>query len=108
MLLEGQENARLRRLGEHGGRAGYGLPDANVDEVDGLPAANVVDAEDVGVCDDDLFECGIVAGVGGDVAENIEHLVGVGAGVHADLERRYGEVAGEVGDGCDLTVGDAV
>ena len=44
----------------------------------------------------------------GDSGEQGDDFVGVGAGVDADVESGDGVVAGEVGDGGDLAVGDDV
>ena len=69
---------------------------------------DVVDAEDVGIGDGDVLEGRVVADSVGDGAEECHDFVGVGAGVDADGERGDGVVAGEVGDGGDLAVGDDV
>ena len=59
--------------------------DADVDGVDDLAAVDLVDAGNVGVGHDDLFEGGIVADVEGDFAQDGEDVVGVGAGVDAEV-----------------------
>ena len=83
-------------------------PDAEVDGVDDFSAVDLVDAEDVGVGDDDLVEGGVLADFGGEVFEQGHDFVGVDTGVYADGERGDGVVAGEIGDGGDLAVGDDV
>ncbi len=82
--------------------------DADLDRVGDGAAFDLVDAEDVRVGDGDVFEGGIVADAGGDGAEEVDDFVGVGAGVDRDVEGGEGVVAGEVGDGGDLAVGDDV
>ena len=82
--------------------------DADVDGVDDLVAADLVDAEDVGVGDDDVFESFVLADLVGESLEDGHDAVGVFAGVDGDVEGADGEVAGEVGDGGDLGVGDDV
>ena len=46
--------------------------------------------------------------IAGEVCEKGDDLVGIGAGVDADLKGGDGEVPGEVGDGGDLAVGNDV
>jgi len=82
--------------------------DTNLDGVGDGAAFNLVDAEDNGVGDGDVFEDGVVADVVGYFAQERDYLVGVGAGVDADLKGCDGEVAGEVGDGGYLAVGNDV
>ena len=104
-LLEGEDDAAAE-LAENA----VALVDANAD-LDGIgdgAAFDLVDAEDDGVGDGDVFEGGVVADFGGDAGEYRDDFVGIGAGVDADVEGGDGEVAGEVGDGGDLAVGDDV
>lgn len=82
--------------------------DTDLDGVGDGAAVDFVDAEDVGVGDGDVLEGRIVADFVCDAAEEGDDLVGVGAGVDADVESGYGVVAGEVGDGGDLAIGDDV
>ena len=82
--------------------------DADLDGVGDGAAFDLVDAEDDGVGDGDVFEDGVVADVAGDLTEDGDDFVGVGAGVYADVEAGDGVVAGEIGDGGDLAVGDDV
>jgi hypothetical protein len=82
--------------------------DAEVDGVNDGAAVDFIDAEDCGVGDDDVLEGGVLADGGGDFAEESDDLIRVGAGVYRDGERGDGVVAGEVGDGSDLGVGDDV
>ena len=81
---------------------------ADVDGVDDFVAADLVDAEDVGVGDDDVFEGFVFADLDGEGVEDGHDAVGIFAGVDRDVEGADGEVAGEVGDGGDLAVGDDV
>jgi hypothetical protein len=71
-------------------------------------AFDLVDAEDDGIGDGDVLEGGVVADLFGDLAKQSDDLVWIGAGVDADVESGDGVVAGEVGDGGDLAVGDDV
>ena len=82
--------------------------DTDVDRVDNFAAVDLIDAEDVGVGDDDVFEGRVGADALGERAEELEDAIGVGGGVHGDGERGDGEVPGEIGDGGDLAVGDDV
>ena len=82
--------------------------DAELDGVgDGAPF-DLVDAEDDGIGDSDVLERGIVAYLFGDTAKDGDDPVGIGAGVDADVEGCDRVVAGEIGDGSDLAVGDDV
>jgi hypothetical protein len=82
--------------------------DADLDGIGDGAAVDLVDAEDDGVGDSDVFKGGVVADIVGELGEQGDDFVGIGAGVDADVEGGYGEVAGEVGDGGDLAVGDDV
>jgi hypothetical protein len=82
--------------------------DADLDGVSDGATFDLVDAEDDGVGDGDVFEDGVVANLVGDFTQKRDDLVGVGAGVDADLKGCDGEVAGEIGDGGDLAVGNDV
>ena len=82
--------------------------DADLDGIGDGAAVDLVDAEDDGVGDGDVLEGGLVADCAGKVCEQGDDFVGVGAGVDADVEGGDGVVAGEVGDGGDLAVGDDV
>ena len=82
--------------------------DADLDGVGDSAAFDLVDAKDDGVGDGDVFEGGVVADLGRRLPEQGDDLVGIGAGVDADVEGGDGVVAGEVGDGGDLAVGDDV
>ena len=82
--------------------------DADLDGIGDGAAFDLVDAEDDGVGDGDVFEGGVVADIGRRLREEGDDFVGVGAGVDADVEGGDGVVAGEVGDGGDLAVGDDV
>src|ERR1700710_468600 len=82
--------------------------DADLDGIGDGAAVDLVDAEDDGVRDSDVFEGGVVADVGGEFCEQGDDFVRVGACVDRDVEGGDGEVAGEVGDGGDLAVGDDV
>ena len=82
--------------------------DTDLDRICDGAAFDLVDAEDVGVGDGDVFEGRVVADIGGDLAKEGDDLVGICAGVDADLQGGDGVVAGEVGDGGDLAVGDDV
>lgn len=104
-FFKGEDDAAAQ--GSQDGVALVGA-DADVDRVDDFAAADFVDAEDVGVGDGDVFEGGIVADLLGEREQDAHDFVGVGAGVYADRQRGDGVVAGEVGDGGDLAVGDDV
>lgn len=91
LLLEGEDDAAAEFAEDAVALVGA---DAGVDEVDDFATADVVDAEDVGVGDGDVLEGGILADVGGQLAEDCHDGVGVGAGVNTDGERGDGEVAG--------------
>ena len=82
--------------------------DADLNGIGDGAAFDLVDAEDNGIGDGDVLEVGLVANCSGNVGEQGDDFVGVGAGVDADLEGGDGVVAGEVGDGGDLAVGDDV
>ena len=82
--------------------------DADLDGVGDGAAFDLVDAEDDWVGDGDVFEGGVVADIVGDFTKDGDDFVGIGAGVDRDLEGGDGVVAGEVGDGGDLAVGDDV
>ncbi len=82
--------------------------DADVDGVDDLVTADLVDAEDCGVGDDYVLEGDIFADGVGEVLEDFDDAIWIFAGVDGDVEGADGEVAGEVGDGGDLGVGDDV
>jgi hypothetical protein len=86
------------------------LVDAHAD-LDGVghgAAIDLVDSGHDGVGDSDVFEDGVVANIGCDPGEQGDDLVGIGAGVDTDVEVGNGIVAGEIGDGGDLAVGDDV
>jgi hypothetical protein len=83
-------------------------PDTDLDGVGDSATFDLVDAGDDGVGDGDVFEDGVVADVAGYLTEDGDDLIGIGAGVYADVEAGDGVVAGEVGDGGDLAVGDDV
>src|SRR5258708_32228871 len=82
--------------------------DADLDGIGDGAAFDLVDAEDDGIGDGDVFEAGVVADLFGYVGEQGDDFVGVGAGVDAYVEGGDGVVAGEIGDGGDLAVGDDV
>jgi hypothetical protein len=82
--------------------------DSDLDGVGDGAAFDLVDAEDDGVGDGDVFEDGVVTDAVGHFTQDGDDLIRIGAGVHADVELGDGEVAGEVGDGGDLAVGDDV
>ena len=105
LFFEGHDDAATQRAEDDVALVG---PDANLDRVGDGAAFDLVDAEDGGVGDHDVFEGGVVADLTGLVGEDGDDLVGVGAGVDADIEHGDGVVAGEIGDGGDLTVGDDV
>jgi len=65
---------------------------------------DLVDAEHVGLVDDDLFEGFVLAQSVGQRGEDGDDPVGVDAGIYADGEGGNREVAGEIGDGRDLAV----
>ena len=105
VFLEGEDDAAAELAEDAVALVGA---DADVDGIGDGAAFDLVDAEDDGVGDGDVLEGGVVADFGGDVAEDGDDFVGVGAGVDADVEGGDGVVAGEVGDGGDLAVGDDV
>jgi len=82
--------------------------DADVDGVDDFVAADLVDAEDVWVGDDDVFEGFVFANLEGQGLEDGHDAVGIFAGVDGDVEGTDCEVARKIGDGGDLGVGDDV
>jgi hypothetical protein len=82
--------------------------DTDLDGVGDGAAFDLVDAKNNGVGDCDVFEDRVVADIAGDSAEKRDDFVGVGACVHADLKGGDGEVAGKIGDGGDLAVGNDV
>ena len=82
--------------------------DADLHRVGDGAAFDLVDAEDDGVGDGNVFEGGVVADFTGDFTEECHDFVGVGAGVDRDLEGGEGVIAGEIGDGGDLAVGNDV
>src|SRR5258707_50498 len=81
---------------------------ADLDGVGDGAAIDLVDSGDDGVGDSDVLEAGVVANIVCGAGEQGDDLVGIGAGVDGDVEAGDGEVAGEVGDGGDLAVGDDV
>ncbi len=83
-------------------------PNTDLDGVGDGAAFDLVYAQDDRVCDGDVFECGVVADVVGYLTQDRDDLIGIGAGVNADVEAGDGVVAGEVGYGGDLAVGDDV
>jgi hypothetical protein len=80
----------------------------DLDGVGDGAAVDLVYAWDDWVGDSDIFEGGVVADIAGEFCEQGDDFVGIGAGVDRDIEGGDGEVAGEVGDGGDLAVGDDV
>ena len=82
--------------------------DADLDGVGDGTAFNLVDAQDDGVGDRDVFEGGVVANLSGEIREERDDLVRIGTGVDRNLEGSQGEVAGEIGDDGDLAVGNGV
>ncbi len=82
--------------------------DTDLDGVGDGAAFDLVDAGDDGVGDGYVFVGGVVADVAGYLTEDGDDLIGICAGVNADVEAGDGEVAGEVGDSGDLAVGDDV
>jgi len=82
--------------------------DAHEHGVECLGAGDAVYAGDGGLGEEEILEGGIVADLVGELGECGDDLVGIGGGVHADVEDRHGVVAGEVLDGGDLAVGDDV
>jgi hypothetical protein len=82
--------------------------DADLDGIGDGAAFDLVDAEDDRIGDCDVLEVGVVADLAGDVGEQGDDLVGVGARVDTDVEGSDRVVAREVGDGGDLAVGDDV
>ena len=82
--------------------------DADDDGVDDLAAFDGVEARNIGVGHDDLLEGGVIANLGGNGAEHGEDVIGIGAGIHAEVQGGNGEVAGEVRDSGDLAVWDDV
>ena len=68
--------------------------DADIEGVYDLVSADLVDAEDVGVGDDDVLEGLIGAELSGKAFENLDDAVGIFAGVDGDVESADGEVAG--------------
>ncbi len=105
VLFEGEDDAAAEFAEDAVALIGS---DADLDGVGDGAAFDLVDAEDDGVGDGDVFEDRVVSDVVGDLAEEGDDLVGIGAGVDGDLESGDGVVAGEVGDGGDLAVGDDV
>ena len=105
VFFEGEDNAAAK-LAEDG--VALVGADTKLDGIGDSAAFDLVDAEDVGVSDGDFFVGGVVAEVACYLTEDGDDFVGVGAGVDADVEGRYGVVAGEIGDGGDLTVRDNV
>lgn len=83
LFLEGEDDAAAEFAEDAVALVGA---DASVDEVDDFAAADIVDAEDFGVGDGDVLEGGVLADVGGELAEDCHDGVGVGAGVDADGE----------------------
>ena len=83
-------------------------PDAKIDRVHDLAAGDLVDARDVRISEDERLEGGVVADFHSDGGEDAEDVRRIGTGVDADVEVGYGEVAGQVGDGGNLAVGDGV
>jgi len=71
-------------------------------------AVDFVDAEDVWLVDDDLLKGFVLPHAVRKSCENGYDAVGVDTGVDAHREGGDGEVAGKVGDGRDLAVGDDV
>ncbi len=59
---------------------------ADVDGIEDLAAFDLIDSGNIGVGDDYLFEGGVVADFKGQRFEDGEDLVGVGAGVDAEIE----------------------
>ena len=82
--------------------------DADIEGVYDLVTTDLVDAENVGVGDDDVLEGLVFAHLGGEALEDGDDAVGIFAGIDGDVEGADGEVAGEVGDGGDLAVGNDV
>ena len=105
VLLEGLEDAAAEFAED-----GVFLVDGDVD-ADGVgddAAGDGVDAGNFGIGDGGVFEGGVVADGEGGGAQDGEDVVGVGGGVDGEGEGGDGEVAGVVGDGGDLGVGDEV
>ncbi len=82
--------------------------DADLDGIGDGAAFDLVDAEDDGIGDGDVPEVGVVADLLGYIGEQGDDLIRICAGVDADVEGGDGVVAGEIGDGGDLAVGDDV
>jgi hypothetical protein len=82
--------------------------DSELNRVGDSAAFDLVDAEDDGIGDSDVFEGWVVAYLVGDTAKNGDDLIWIGAGVDADIEGGDGVIAREVGDGGDLAVGNDV
>ena len=78
------------------------------DREDELGALDGVDAEDLGIGDEEVLEVVAGADVHGDLFEHVHNLVGVGGEVDADVHGGDRIVDAEVGNGCDLRVGDDV
>src|SRR5271154_3811812 len=105
LFLEGKDDAAAEFAEDEVALVGA---DADLNEVGDGAAFDLIDAEALGVGDGDVLEVGVVAEVVGDFAEDGDDFVGVGAGVDRDVEIGDGVVAGEIGDGGDLVVGDDV
>lgn len=105
LLVEGEQDAAAEFAHDAVALVDH---DADVEGIDDLVAADLVDAEDVGVGDDDVLEGLVLAGLDGEGFENGDDAVGIFAGVDGDVEGADGEVAGEIGDGGDLAVGHDV
>jgi len=105
IFLEGEDDAAAEFAEDGVALHGAG---AELDRVGEGAAFDLVDAEDVGVGDGDVFVGGVVAEVSGYLCEEGDDFVRVGAGVDGDVEGGDGVVAGEIGDGSDLAVGDDV
>jgi hypothetical protein len=105
ILFEGEDDASAQFAEDAVSLIGT---DADLDRVGDGAAVDFVDAKNDRVGDGDVLERGVVADVVGDFAEQGDDLVWIRAGVDTDIECGDRVVAGQVGDGGDLAIGNDV
>ena len=82
--------------------------DAEIDGVGDFASGDAIDAGNVRIGEQYVFESFIRADFGGELLEQRQDAVGVFVGAYGEGEGGYGEVAGHVAHGGDLAVGHDV